>query len=153
MSDLLTPDICVIGAGTGGLVVAAGASQLGAKTVLIESHRMGGDCLNTGCVPSKSLLAAAHAANGHRRAAAFGLVQAPPLIDFAKVQAHLRGVIAAIAPNDSEERFTGLGEVAVGETRIRARRFVVASGSTAFIPPVAGLSALPYFTNETIFDI
>jgi len=167
MSELLTPDLCVIGAGTGGLVVAAGAGQLGADTVLIESHRMGGDCLNTGCVPSKSLLAAAHAANGHRRAAAFGLVQAPPLIDFAKVQAHLRGVIAAIAPNDSEERFTGLGvtvlrrhgrftgpgEVAVGETRIRARRFVVASGSTAFIPPVAGLSALPYFTNETIFDI
>jgi len=167
MSDLLTPDICVIGAGTGGLVVAAGASQLGAKTVLIEAHRMGGDCLNTGCVPSKSLLAAAHAATDYRRAGVFGLDQPAPRVDFAKVQAHVRGVIAAIAPNDSEERFTGLGvtvlrapgrftgprEVAVGERRIRARRFVVATGSTAFVPPVPGLAALAYLTNETIFDI
>ena len=167
MSDLLTPDICVIGAGTGGLVVAAGASQLGAKTVLIESHRMGGDCLNTGCVPSKALLAAAHAATDYRRAAAFGLAQDAPRVDFAKVQAHVRGVIAAIAPNDSEERFTGLGvtvlrepgrftgpsEVSVGETRIRARRFVVATGSMAFVPPVPGLGDLPYLTTETIFDI
>ncbi len=167
MSDLLTPDICVIGAGTGGLVVAAGASQLGAKTVLIESHRMGGDCLNTGCVPSKALLAAAHAATDYRRAAAFGLAQDAPRVDFAKVQAHVRAVIAAIAPNDSEERFTGLGvtvlrepgrftgpsEVSVGETRIRARRFVVATGSMAFVPPVPGLGDLPYLTNETIFDI
>jgi pyruvate/2-oxoglutarate dehydrogenase complex dihydrolipoamide dehydrogenase (E3) component len=167
MSDLLTPDICVIGAGTGGLVVAAGASQLGAKTVLIEPHRMGGDCLNTGCVPSKALLAAAHAATDYRRAAAFGLAQDAPRVDFAKVQAHVRGVIAAIAPNDSEERFTGLGvtvlrepgrftgpsEVSVGETRIRARRFVVATGSMAFVPPVPGLGDLPYLTNETIFDI
>ena len=167
MSELLTPDICVIGAGTGGLVVAAGSSQLGAKTVLIESHRMGGDCLNTGCVPSKSLLAAAHAAVGYRRAADFGLEQGPPRIDFAKVQAHFRGVIAAIAPNDSEERFTGLGvrvlreqgrftapaEVAVGDKRIRARRFVIATGSTAFVPPVPGLAELPYLTNETIFDV
>ena len=109
MSRLLTPDICVIGAGTGGLVVAAGSSQLGASAVLIESHRMGGDCLNTGCVPSKSLLAAAHAAVAHKRAAAFGLEQAAPRIDFARVQQHVRGVIDAIAPNDSEERFTGLG--------------------------------------------
>jgi len=167
MSDLLTPDICVIGAGTGGLVVAAGASQLGAKTVLIESHRMGGDCLNTGCVPSKALLAAAHAATDYRRAAAFGLAQDAPRVDFAKVQAHVRAVIAAVAPNDSEERFTGLGvtvlrepgrftgpsEVSVGETRIRARRFVVATGSMAFVPPVPGLGDLPYLTNETIFDI
>src|SRR6266403_1140306 len=115
MSDLLTPDICVIGAGTGGLVVAAGASQLGAKTVLIESHRMGGDCLNTGCVPSKALLAAAHAATDYRRGAAFGLAQDAPRVDFAKVQAHVRAVIAAIAPNDSEERFTGLGVTVLRE--------------------------------------
>jgi pyruvate/2-oxoglutarate dehydrogenase complex dihydrolipoamide dehydrogenase (E3) component len=167
MSELLTPDICVIGAGTGGLVVAAGSSQLGAKTVLIESHRMGGDCLNTGCVPSKALLAAAHAAVAHRRAAAFGLEQAAPRVDFAKVQAHVHGVIAAIAPNDSEERFTGLhvnvlreharftgpGEVVVGDKRIHARRFVVATGSAAFVPPVPGLAELPYLTNETIFDL
>jgi pyruvate/2-oxoglutarate dehydrogenase complex dihydrolipoamide dehydrogenase (E3) component len=167
MSQLLTPDICVIGAGTGGLVVAAGASQLGAKTVLIEDHRMGGDCLNTGCVPSKALLAAAHAAVAHRRAEAFGLEQAPARIDFSKVQAHVRGVIAAIAPNDSQERFTGLGvtvlreharftgpdEVVAGESRIRARRFVVATGSMAFVPPLPGLADLFYYTNESIFDV
>ncbi len=167
MSRLLTPDICVIGAGTGGLVVAAGSSQLGAETVLIESHRMGGDCLNTGCVPSKSLLAAAHAAVAHRRAAQFGLEQAAPRIDFARVQQHVRDVIAAIAPNDSQERFTGLGvtvlreqarftapnEVLAGDIRIRARRFVIATGSAAFVPPVPGLGDLPYLTNETIFDI
>jgi pyruvate/2-oxoglutarate dehydrogenase complex dihydrolipoamide dehydrogenase (E3) component len=167
MSRLLTPDICVIGAGTGGLVVAAGSSQLGAETVLIESHRMGGDCLNTGCVPSKSLLAAAHAAVAHKRATRFGLEQGAPRIDFARVQQHVRGVIAAIAPNDSQERFTGLGvtvlreqarftapnEVLAGEIRIRARRFVIATGSAAFVPPVPGLRDLPYLTNETIFDI
>lgn len=167
MSRLLTPDICVIGAGTGGLVVAAGSSQLGAETVLIESHRMGGDCLNTGCVPSKSLLAAAHAAVAHRRASQFGLEQAAPRIDFARVQQHVRDVIAAIAPNDSQERFTGLGvtvlreqarftapnEVLAGDIRIRARRFVIATGSAAFVPPVPGLGDLPYLTNETIFDI
>jgi pyruvate/2-oxoglutarate dehydrogenase complex dihydrolipoamide dehydrogenase (E3) component len=167
MSEVLTPDLCVIGAGTGGLVVAAGASQLGAKTVLIESHRMGGDCLNTGCVPSKALLAAAHAASAWRRAGDFGLAQSAPTIDFAKVQAHVRGVIEAIAPNDSEERFIGLGvnvlrghgrftgpgEIAVGDDRIRARRFVVATGSAAFVPPVPGLAELPYLTNETIFDV
>lgn len=167
MSKLLTPDICVIGAGTGGLVAAAGASQLGAATVLIESHRMGGDCLNTGCVPSKSLLAAAHAAAAYRQAARFGLEQPPARVDFAKVQQHVRGVIAAIAPNDSQERFTGLGvtvlreparftapnEVLASDTRIRARRFVIATGSAAFVPPVPGLADLPFQTNETIFDI
>jgi pyruvate/2-oxoglutarate dehydrogenase complex dihydrolipoamide dehydrogenase (E3) component len=167
MSEILTPDICVIGAGTGGLVAAAGASQLGARTVLIESHRMGGDCLNTGCVPSKALLAAAHAAVDYRRAGDFGLEQTAPRVDFARVQAHIRGVIAAIAPNDSEARFTGLGvtvlrehgrftgpgEVAVGDTRIRARRFVIATGSSAFVPSVPGLAEAPYLTNETIFDV
>jgi pyruvate/2-oxoglutarate dehydrogenase complex dihydrolipoamide dehydrogenase (E3) component len=167
MSQRLTPDICVIGAGTAGLVTAAGASQLGAGTVLIEADRMGGDCLNTGCVPSKALLAAAHAAAAHRRAADFGLKQAAPEIDFAKVNAHVRGVIEAIAPNDSSERFEGLGvrvlqararftgprEVEAGGFVIRARRFVVATGSRPFLPPVPGLPNLPHHTNETIFDL
>jgi pyruvate/2-oxoglutarate dehydrogenase complex dihydrolipoamide dehydrogenase (E3) component len=167
MTELLTPDICVIGAGTAGLVTAAGASQLGASTVLIEANRMGGDCLNTGCVPSKALLAAAHAATAYRRAAAFGLTQAPPRIDFAKVMAHVHGVIAAIAPNDSQARFEGLEvrviraqarftgprEIATGDLRIRARRFVIATGSAPAVPPVAGLAGLPYLTNETIFDL
>jgi pyruvate/2-oxoglutarate dehydrogenase complex dihydrolipoamide dehydrogenase (E3) component len=167
VSQLLTPDICVIGAGTAGLVTAAGASQLGAPTVLIEAERMGGDCLNTGCVPSKALLAAAHAATAYRRAAAFGLTQPPPVVDFARVQAHVQGVIAAIAPNDSQERFEGLGvqviraqarftgprEVAAGDLRIRARRFVVATGSSPAVPPVPGLADLPYLTNEIVFDL
>ncbi len=167
MSQRLTPDVCVIGAGTAGLVTAAGASQLGAETVLIEADRMGGDCLNTGCVPSKALLAAAHAATAYRRAAAFGLRQPAPEIDFAKVHAHVRGVIEAIAPNDSSERFEGLGvrvlraharfigprEVEAGGSVIRARRFVVATGSRPFLPPVPGLRDLPHLTNETIFEL
>ena len=133
-------------------MTAAGASQLGAATVLIEAERMGGDCLNTGCVPSKALLAAAHAATAYRRAAAFGLTQPPPVVDFAKVQAHVQGVIEAIAPNDSEERFAGLGvqvirararftgprEVTAGDLRIRARRFVLATGSSPAVPPLPG---------------
>ena len=167
MGELLTPDICVIGAGTAGLVTAAGASQLGAETVLIEAARMGGDCLNTGCVPSKSLLAAAHAAVAHRQAAGFGLAQDAARVDFAKVRAHVQGVIQAVAPNDSQERFEGLGarvvrararfvgprEVEAGDLRIRARRFVIATGSAPILPPVAGLAEVPHFTNETIFDL
>jgi pyruvate/2-oxoglutarate dehydrogenase complex dihydrolipoamide dehydrogenase (E3) component len=167
MSEVLTPDICVIGAGTAGLVVSAGASQLGVETVLIEADRMGGDCLNTGCVPSKALLAAAHAATTHRRASAFGLVQPAPEVDFAKVMAHVHGVIESVAPNDSQARFEGLGvrvireharfagprEVATARYAIRARRFVIATGASPAIPPIPGLSKLPYLTNETVFEL
>jgi pyruvate/2-oxoglutarate dehydrogenase complex dihydrolipoamide dehydrogenase (E3) component len=167
MTEFLRADICVIGAGSAGLSVAAGASQLGARTVLIESHKMGGDCLNFGCVPSKALLAAAHAAQSARQAGGFGVKLPPPMIDFAAVNAHVQGVIAGIAPHDSQERFEGLGatviraaaaftgpkEVAAGDYRIRARRFVIATGSTPFVPPLPGLDKLPYFTNETIFEL
>src|SRR6266481_696457 len=109
MPERLTPDICVIGAGSGGLSVAAAAAAFGVPVVLIEKGKMGGDCLNYGCVPSKALLAAAkHAADpGH--VAPFGLTLPRAQIDFAKVNAHVRGVIAAIAPNDSKERFGGMG--------------------------------------------
>jgi pyruvate/2-oxoglutarate dehydrogenase complex dihydrolipoamide dehydrogenase (E3) component len=157
MTEVLRADICVIGAGSAGLSVAAGASQLGAKTVLIESHKMGGDCLNFGCVPSKALLAAAHAAQSARQAGRFGVKLPPPMIDFAAVNSHVQGVIAGIAPHDSQERFEGLGatviraaasftgpkEVAAGDYRIRARRFVIATGSTPFVPPLPGLDKLP----------
>jgi len=167
MSAILKPDICVIGAGSAGLTVAAGASQLGAKTVLVEAGRMGGDCLNTGCVPSKALLAAAHAAVAHRRDKELGLEAMPPRVDFPAVMAHVRRVIAEIEPNDSEARFTGLGvtvirapasftgpgEVVAGDRTIRARRFVVAAGARPFLPPVPGLSGIPYLTNETIFEL
>lgn len=160
-------DICVIGAGSGGLSVAAGAAQLGRKVVLLEKHLMGGDCLNTGCVPSKSLLAAAKAAQGVRTADRFGVRTAAPEIDFAAVHAHVHGVIAAIAPVDSVERFTGLGVQVIQEAgrfvdgrtvetdgySIAARWFVVATGSRAAAPPIPGLDAVPYLTNETIFDL
>jgi pyruvate/2-oxoglutarate dehydrogenase complex dihydrolipoamide dehydrogenase (E3) component len=164
---VLHPDICIIGAGSGGLSVAAGAAQMGASVVLIEKHLMGGDCLNTGCVPSKALLAAAHAAEEVRGSARFGMNGHEPTIDFAKVHAHVHGVIAAIAPHDSVERFEGLGvtvirgaahftgreEVEAAGQRIRARRFVVATGSAAAVPPVPGLGEVPYLTNETVFGL
>ncbi len=165
MAERIDADICVIGAGSGGLSVAAGASQMGAATVLIERGRMGGDCLNAGCVPSKSLLAAARVAETVRRGASFGVTAAPE-IDFAQAQRHVQSVIAEIAPTDSVERFTGLGvrviaavarftgprEVAAGEVTVRARRFVVATGSSPLVPPIPGLDAVPYLTNETVFD-
>lgn len=163
----LHADLCIIGAGSGGLSVAAGAAQMGASVVLVEKHRMGGDCLNTGCVPSKALLAAAHAAAVVRTGARFGVNGHEPEIDFAAVRAHVHGVIAAIAPHDSVERFTGLGvtvlqsaarftgpeEVEAGGERIRARRFVLATGSAPAVPPVPGLAETPFLTNETIFEL
>ncbi|MEE8270208.1 MAG: FAD-dependent oxidoreductase [Alphaproteobacteria bacterium] len=166
MTNHIDTDICVIGAGSGGLSVAAGAAQMGADTVLIERGKMGGDCLNYGCVPSKALIAASRTAQAVRRGARFGVNGHEPAIDFAAVHDHVHGVIAAIAPIDSVERFEGLGvrviqasarftgrdTVAAGDAVIRARRFVVATGSTAAVPPIPGLDEVPYLTNETIFD-
>jgi pyruvate/2-oxoglutarate dehydrogenase complex dihydrolipoamide dehydrogenase (E3) component len=166
MTELHYADVCVIGAGSGGLSVAAGASQLGAKTVLFEHRRMGGDCLNFGCIPSKALLAAAKRVRSARDNAAFGLTGPPPGVDFAAVMAHVRGVIAAIEPNDSQARFEGLGvrvirafarfvgpdTVEAGDVRVQARRIVIATGSSPALPPIPGLDAAPYFTNETIFE-
>jgi pyruvate/2-oxoglutarate dehydrogenase complex dihydrolipoamide dehydrogenase (E3) component len=159
-------DICVIGAGSGGLTVAAGASQMGAKTVLIEKGKMGGDCLNYGCIPSKALLAAAKQAYGMGQGEKFGIAPAIAQVDYAKTQAHVAGVIAAIEPHDSVERFEGLGvtvlkgtaqftgprTVEVEGTRVTAKRIVVATGSSPLVPPIEGLSEVPYLTNETIFD-
>ena len=167
MSESIEADICVIGAGSAGLSIAAGASQMGAKTVLIEKGRMGGDCLNYGCVPSKSLLVAGKAAQAYRLAARLGVRYAAPEVDFQAVHDHVQGVIAAIAPNDSVERFEGLGvtviqgaarftgqqELEVNGTRIRARRVVIATGSQPFVPPIPGLEGVPYLTNETVFDL
>jgi pyruvate/2-oxoglutarate dehydrogenase complex dihydrolipoamide dehydrogenase (E3) component len=167
MTEILTPDLCVIGAGSGGLSVAAGAAQMGASVVLIERAKMGGDCLNYGCVPSKSLIAAGAAAQTAREAARFGIGVEGPRVDGAAVFARVRSVIAAIAPNDSAERFEGLGvrviraharftgpdRVQAGEAEVRARRFVVATGSGPAVPPIPGLDQVPYLTNETIFDL
>lgn len=166
MPKKIKADICVIGAGSGGLSVAAGAAQMGARTVLIERGLMGGDCLNTGCVPSKALIAAAKHAYDMTDGARFGIAPVTPQVDFAAVNAHVKGVVAAIAPNDSVARFEGLGvNVMQGEARfkdrhtvivnnmeVRARRFVIATGSRASMPPIPGLDATPCFTNETIFD-
>jgi pyruvate/2-oxoglutarate dehydrogenase complex dihydrolipoamide dehydrogenase (E3) component len=167
MAEALTPDICVIGAGSGGLSVAAAAAAFGVSCVLIERHKMGGECLNTGCVPSKALLAAARRAELARGAAPFG-VNAKVEVDFAKVHDHVRRVIASIAPTDSAERFTGLGvRVIKGHAQfkdrrtvvvddqftIRARRFVIATGSTPAIPPIAGLDGGPFLTNDTVFEL
>lgn len=166
MTDTLKVDLCIIGAGSGGLSTAAGAVQMGASVVLIEKHRMGGDCLNYGCVPSKALLAAAKHAHAHRAGAPFGIAAHEPEVDFAAVNAHVKGVIAAIAPHDSVERFEGLGctviqdaarftgprTVTAGGRTIEARRIVVATGSSPFVPPIPGLEDTPYFTNETLFD-
>ena len=105
----ITADICIIGAGSGGLSVAAGAAQMGAKVVLIEGHKMGGDCLNYGCVPSKALLAAAKQAYGLGQGAALGVAPGTPQVVFAAAKDHVVRVIETIAPVDSQERFEGLG--------------------------------------------
>lgn len=166
MPATISADLCVIGAGSAGLSVAAGAAQMGARTVLIEAERMGGDCLNTGCVPSKSLLAAAKVAATMRHAGRFGVQGGDPQVDFAAVHRHVHDVIGGIAPHDSVERFTDLGctviqdharfidahTVEAGARRIRARRFVIATGSRAGRPPIPGLDEVSFFTNETLFD-
>ena len=167
MPQILTPDLCIIGAGSGGLSVAAAGAQLGADVVLVEKGKMGGDCLNTGCVPSKALLAAAKRAYQIKHSDEFGIKSSTPDVDFAKVMAHVKDVIAQIAPNDSVERFSGLGvqvveapgsfkdakTVIAGEYEIKARRFVVATGSTAALPPISGLDQVSYLTNENIFEL
>jgi pyruvate/2-oxoglutarate dehydrogenase complex dihydrolipoamide dehydrogenase (E3) component len=164
MTDL-SPDLCVIGAGAGGLAVAAGAAQMGASVVLIERGRMGGDCLNYGCVPSKSLLAASRLATAWRRGVEIGIRYGPPQIDFAAVADSVSRVVARLAPNDSVERFEGLGvrviaaearfvdrrTISAGGSSVRPRRFVIATGSTPVVPPIAGLDRVPFFTNETVF--
>lgn len=161
-------NVIVIGAGSGGLVVAAGAAGLGARVALVEKGPMGGDCLNAGCVPSKALLAAARARRGSREARRFGL---DPIVpgpqEFLPVREYVRSVQARIAPNDSIQRFEGLGvEVLVGAGRLRSahevevgdrvlwgRHIVVATGSRAAVPDLPGLAEAGFLTNESVFDV
>jgi pyruvate/2-oxoglutarate dehydrogenase complex dihydrolipoamide dehydrogenase (E3) component len=166
MVQPVNTDICMIGGGSGGLSIAAAASQMGAKTVLIEKGRMGGDCLNFGCVPSKSLISAGRVADNIRHAAQFGIEAQEPTINFARVHDHVHDVIDSIAPLDSVERFEALGvkvlqaparfvsprEVDAGGTRVIAKRFVIATGSAPLVPPIPGLDKVPFWTNETVFD-
>jgi pyruvate/2-oxoglutarate dehydrogenase complex dihydrolipoamide dehydrogenase (E3) component len=162
----LKVDIAVIGAGSGGLSVASGAAQLGLKVVLFERGEMGGDCLNTGCVPSKALISAAKAAHEARHASHLG-IRADPTVDFPAVMAHVHRTIETIAPIDSQERFEGLGVKVVRESArfidrrtvasdsvtVQARKIIIAAGSRAAIPPIPGLAEAPYLTNETVFQL
>ena len=159
-------DLCIIGAGSGGLVLASGAVQLGARVTLVEGALMGGDCLNYGCVPSKALLAVAKRVQGVRRGGP-GVAGVEPQVDFAAVMARVQEAIADIAPHDSQERFEALGvrvvrawahftapdRVEAGREIITARRFVIATGAHAIVPDLPGLDQVPYFTNETIFTL
>jgi len=167
MSTRLKTDILIIGGGSGGLSLAYGASQMGADVTLLEGHLMGGDCLNFGCVPSKALIASGKHAHAMGAGAAFGVTPVMPEVDYAAAKHHVRSVIDTIAPVDSQERFEGVGvrvireygkfisptEVQGGDTVITARRVVVATGSGPFVPPIPGIDDVPYFTNETIFDL
>jgi pyruvate/2-oxoglutarate dehydrogenase complex dihydrolipoamide dehydrogenase (E3) component len=160
-------DLLIIGAGSGGLSVAAGASQMGADVVLLEGHKMGGDCLNFGCVPSKALIATGKAAYGQQHSAQFGVTNAGGEVDYAAAKDHVADLIAQIAPVDSQERFEGFGvkvireygrfisddEVQAGDTIIKARRIVIATGSSPLVPPISGLDKTPYETNETLFNL
>ncbi|RKQ69234.1 pyruvate/2-oxoglutarate dehydrogenase complex dihydrolipoamide dehydrogenase (E3) component [Litorimonas taeanensis] len=164
---LYNVDICVIGAGSAGLSVASGAAQLGRSVVLFEAEDMGGDCLNTGCVPSKAMIAAGKAAHAQTAGKVFGIKPVKPKVDFEAVKAHVKGVIETIAPVDSQERFEGLGCTVIREyarfkdtktiesdtTEVIAKRFVIATGSRASAPPIPGLSETPYLTNENIFTV
>lgn len=164
--EQIKTDLCIIGGGSGGLSLAAGAVQMGADVVLVEGHKMGGDCLNYGCVPSKALIAAAEQAHRTRQGG-FGVAAMEPVIDYAAAKDHVQGVIATIEPHDSVERFEGLGvhviqefgtfigpdKLRAGDVEITARRFVIATGSRPLVPPIPGLDSVPYLTNENLFDL
>jgi pyruvate/2-oxoglutarate dehydrogenase complex dihydrolipoamide dehydrogenase (E3) component len=159
-------NVVVIGGGTAGLVTAAGTAALGGRVALIERGKMGGECLNTGCVPSKAILSSARLASRIRNARVWGLDAQEPKLDFLRVMMRMREQRAQIAPHDSRERFESLGvdvfagqarfvsprEVEVAGHRLRARNFVIATGSRPAVPPIDGLDRVRYFTNETIFD-
>ena len=165
-SEHIAADICVIGAGPGGLAVATAAAAFGRSVVLIERHKVGGEALHYGCVPSRAMAAVANRAHDMRSAGIFGLIGRDPEADPRSVHGHVQSVIAALEPNYSAERFAGLGmhviraagrfidkkTVVAGEHRIKARRFVIATGSAPRVPPIPGLDSVPYFTSETIFD-
>ncbi len=160
-------DLCVIGAGSGGLSVASGAAQLGRSVVLFEGEEMGGDCLNYGCVPSKALIAAGKHAAAFSNGEIFGVKSAKPEVNFETVKSHIQGVIDHIAPVDSQERFEGLGCIVIRErarfkdantvesetTEVKAKRVIIATGSRASAPPIPGLDEVDYLTNETIFSM
>ncbi len=159
-------NVVVLGAGTAGLVTAAGTAGLGGRVAVVERGRMGGDCLNTGCVPSKALIASARLVDRMRHAKNWGLVPSTPVVNYEPIAARMRSKRERLAGNDSQERFEGLGvdvyrgearfvsarEVRVGETSLRATNFVIATGSRPAIPEIPGLDSVRFYTNESIFD-
>ena len=165
--ETIKTDLLVIGAGSGGLSLAAGAVQMGARVVLLEGHKMGGDCLNYGCVPSKALLAAGKAAHAMTAGSGFGVKSTVPEVSYSDAKDHVKDVVSAIEPHDSQERFERLGvnvireygefisptEVRAGNSVIRARRIVVATGSSPLVPNIPGLEDVSHETNETIFEL
>ncbi len=166
--ELLKPDLCIIGAGAGGLDVAAAAALAGKAVVLVAKGKIGGGRLHGGAVPSKALVAASRQMHRSAQAAAFGVSAVPPVADFHKLAAHIDGVVAALTPDSTKERFTGLGvrviegaaqfknrrRLMVGETiEIRARRTVIATGSAPALPDIAGLAEAPALTSETILGL
>lgn len=160
-------NLIVIGAGSAGLVSAYIAAMVKAKVTLIEAHEMGGDCLNTGCVPSKALIKSAKVAHQLADSARFGINAPPATVDFPAVMRRVRDVITAIEPHDSVERFTGLGVDCVkgyarfvdpwtveidGERRLTAKAFIIATGAAPLIPPLPGVEVSGYLTSETLWD-
>jgi pyruvate/2-oxoglutarate dehydrogenase complex dihydrolipoamide dehydrogenase (E3) component/uncharacterized membrane protein YdjX (TVP38/TMEM64 family) len=164
-------NLIVIGAGAGGLVSAYIAAAVKAKVTLIEAHKMGGDCLNYGCVPSKALIKSAKLAHQMRHGANYGLNDTTPTFSFKAVMQRIHDVIAAIEPHDSVERYTGLGvevlqgyaklvnpwtvEIALnggGTQRLTARSIVIAAGARPFVPPLPGLNEVGYVTSDTLWD-
>jgi pyruvate/2-oxoglutarate dehydrogenase complex dihydrolipoamide dehydrogenase (E3) component/uncharacterized membrane protein YdjX (TVP38/TMEM64 family) len=160
-------NLVVIGAGAAGLVTAYIAAAVKAKVTLVERHKMGGDCLNTGCVPSKALLRAARHVSDIRRAKKIGIDAGEPEIDFAAVMASVHSAIAKIEPHDSVERYTDLGvECRIGEAtivspwcvevdgeRLTTRSIVIATGARPFVPPIPGLDSVAYHTSDNIWTL
>lgn len=162
-----THDVIVIGGGAAGLTAAGGCALFGLKVALIEGHKMGGECLNNGCVPSKAIITAAKRAAEAREEKRYGITLSPPKVEWAGVHKHIHDAIAHIEPHDSPETFeemgcevilahakiTGRQTVEVDGRTLRAPRIVIATGSGPFVPPIAGLDGVPYLTNENLFDL
>lgn len=163
----MTHDLIVIGAGSAGLTAAGGTALFGLKVALIERAEMGGECLNTGCVPSKALITAAARASEARTRLRFGVTLDPPEVEWTGVRGHVEHAIATIAPHDSQETFEEMGvevirgeakfldgkTLQVGSKRLSAPRIVIATGSRPMLPPIEGLEQVPFLTNENLFKL